>query len=185
MLEPFIGEIQIVAFNYAPRGWALCNGQFLPINQNQALFSILGTTYGGNGQTTFALPDFRSRQPMHWGSNMMGLSVSLGQRLGTEAETITASTLPAHVHALTGLSLQCSSAAATNRSPVNRVHAMEAAGVTAVYSSNANSAMSAQAITEFAPVLTAAGGGQPHTNLNPYLTLNFVIALQGIFPSQN
>ena len=98
MSDPFIAEIKLVAFNYAPRGWALCNGQLLPINQNQALFSLLGTTYGGNGTTTFALPDFRGRVPLHWGSGPGLPPVNLGERAGEEAHTLIQSELPAHNH---------------------------------------------------------------------------------------
>lgn len=180
MEYPFLGEILIVPFNFAPKGWAKCEGQLFPINQNQALFSLLGTQYGGNGQTNFALPDFRGRLPVHQGAAYIP-----GQKVGQEAVTLTINTIPAHVHAVSGLSLSCSSVAATLRTPAGNVPARESSGVTAVYSSNANAAMSAQAITGFVPTLALTGGSQPHENLAPFLTLTFIIALQGIFPSRN
>jgi microcystin-dependent protein len=181
MIDQHLGEILMFAGGVPPRGWALCNGQLLPINQNQALFSLLGTMYGGNGQTTFALPDLRGRRPAHVGGNV----TIQGARLGTEFDTITAQTMPAHVHDVTGLSIRTSSIAATSRSPVGAVPAVEASGVTAVYSSSPNAAMSAQSISGFSPELGSVGGGQPHENRPPFLAITFIIALQGIFPSRN
>jgi len=176
--SPYLGEIQMLAFPFAPRGWAACNGQLLAINQNQGLFALIGTTYGGNGQTNFALPDLRSRMPV-----MEGGGLTLGTKVGTESETLNITQLPAHAHVVTGLTLGAAAGAATLRSPANAVPALEARGVTAPYSSNASSAMSEQAISGFAPVLSSVGGSQPHTNLAPYLALHYVIALQGMFPS--
>lgn len=167
MSDPFLGEIKIVSFNYAPKGWASCNGQFLPINQNQALFSLLGTMYGGNGQTTFALPDFRGRVPIHVGGGF-----TQGQRGGEQAHTVTTSELPTHMH-----TAQVQPANANSANPVNTV----LAGIpTFAYRSNLS------ALTTLHPQsVTNVGGSQPHENRQPYLVLNFVVALQGIFPSRN
>ena len=166
MAEPFLGELKIVSFNFAPKGWALCNGQFLPINQNQALFSILGTTYGGNGQTTFALPDLRGRAPCHTGGGL-----DLGQKGGQEFHTLTQSEMPMHVHML-----MASSTAANNQLPANNVLALSPQQV---YTAPAN-------FTPMEPSsVSNIGGSQPHENRQPFLVLNIIIALQGIFPSQN
>lgn len=165
MGTPFLGEVKIVAFNFPPKGWAMCNGQFLPINQNQALFSILGTTYGGNGQTTFALPDLRGRTPLHFGDGF-----NLGEKGGEENHTVTNSEMPAHNHLV-----NASLAPADLNTPVGN---LPASGGQQVYGPTANNAMRANAITN-------VGGSQPHNNLSPLLVLNFVIALVGIFPSRN
>jgi microcystin-dependent protein len=167
MADPFLGEIKIISWNFAPQGWAFCNGQFLPINQNQALFSILGTTYGGNGQTTFALPDFRERVPFH-----MGNSFNLGQKGGENAHTLTISELPAHFHGM-----KASNVDGGEVFPVDKVW-----GKTAVNPYIAAGAANAV----MAPgTITNSGGSQPHENRQPYLVLNFIIALVGIFPSRN
>ncbi len=165
MTEPFIGEIQLFAFQFAPRGWAQCNGQLLPIMQNQALFSLLGTMYGGDGRTTFALPDLRGRVPLH-----VDAAYSQGQRGGEETHTLTVVELPAHTH--TPLA---SSAALSSPSPANAAWADMG---TASYAASPNTQMAANAI---AP----AGGSQPHENRSPFLTVGFCIALQGIFPSRS
>ncbi|HEY3102710.1 MAG TPA: tail fiber protein [Pyrinomonadaceae bacterium] len=170
MSEPFLGEIKIFSFVYAPRNWAMCNGQFLPINQNQALFSLLGTTYGGNGQTTFALPDLRSRVPMHEGGGHI-----LGEKAGSEAVTITQSQMPAHLHFLTGNNAQSVNANLVDN-PVGNYWAN--AGKAIFNTGAGNSAMSSQTVAN-------VGGSQPHENRSPFLTLNFCIALTGIFPTQN
>jgi microcystin-dependent protein len=166
MSEPFLSEIRIFSFNFAPRGWAFCNGQILPINQNQALFALLGTTYGGNGQTTFALPNLRGQVPIH-----MGNGHTLGEAAGNTSVTLNITQLPQHNHFLNG-----SRNAATLDSPTNNV----LGGL----STNAYGAPSA-----LAPMATGTvsnvGGSQPHNNMMPYLVLNFCIALQGIFPSRN
>jgi microcystin-dependent protein len=171
MSEPFLSEIKIVSFNFPPKGWALCNGQFLPINQNQALFSLLGTTYGGNGQTTFALPDLRGQVPIH-----VSNSHSLGEKAGTTAVTISQSSMPTHIH-----QAQASSTPHTanpeNYAPIaaNSLFGV----VNNLYGAPAN-------LTALLPsTLSNVGGSQPHENKQPYLVLNFIIALQGIFPSQN
>lgn len=166
MSEPFLGEIRAIAFNFPPRGWAFCNGQLLPINQNQALFSILGTTYGGNGQTSFALPNLQGRTPLHMGSGFI-----LGQNGGEEAHTLTVSEMAAHTHPAVA-----SSNAADQSSPANNYWAVSQSFT--VYAGSANETMAPQAVT-------AVGGSQPHANLSPYLVINFVIALLGIFPSRN
>lgn len=169
MSEPFLSEIKVVSFNFPPKGWALCNGQFLPINQNQALFALLGTTYGGNGQTTFALPDLRGRVPIHVGSGF-----TLGEKAGQEAHTITSQETPQHQHFFNAVTAQ-----ATTNTPTNAL--MLAASTPAfLYASSASNT------TAMAPAaVTNVGGSQPHQNMAPYLVLNFIIALQGIFPSQN
>jgi microcystin-dependent protein len=178
---PYLGEIQILSFqNPIPQGWAACNGQLLPINQNQGLFSILGTMYGGDGRVNFALPDLRSRMPV-----MDGAGLTIATKTGTESETLNITQVPTHVHGVSGLTLGSSASAATLRSPVNAVPAVEARGVTAPYSSNASSAMGAQAIAGFAPVLATAGSSQAHANMAPYLAMQYVISLQGIFPNQD
>ncbi len=171
MSTPFLAEIKIVSFNFAPKGWAACNGQLLPINQNQALFSLLGTTYGGNGQTTFALPDFRSRVPMHTGSGFV-----MGQSMGQEFHTVTMSEMPAHNHFLMG--------SKTEGNVVNPV--IGAVGnVLAADPGNCYSSGLSNAVTTNPATVSSLGGSQPHENRMPYLVLEFIIALQGIFPSRN
>ncbi len=172
MSEPFLSEIRIMSFNYAPKGWALCNGQLLPINQNQPLFALLGTTYGGNGQTNFALPDLRGSVPIHEGSGH-----TLGEKGGEQNHTLTMSELPQHIHDFsTNTCVQSASANATAGTPTSNYWANSGR---AAYSTGGVSlgAMSPQAVT-------TVGGSQPHPNMQPYLVLNFCIALQGIFPSQ-
>jgi microcystin-dependent protein len=165
MADPFLSEIRIVSFNFPPKGWALCNGQFLPINQNQALFSLLGTTYGGNGQTTFALPDLRGNVPIHFGSGF-----DLGQSAGQSAHTVTQSEMAQHIHFLQGTSATANQVVPTNR--------MAAVTPNAIYSSASN-------LLACKPSsVTNVGGSQAHNNMMPYLVLNMIIALQGIFPSQ-
>jgi microcystin-dependent protein len=165
MSEPFLAEIRIFSFNFAPKGWALCNGQILPINQNQALFALLGTTYGGDGRVTFALPNLQGKIPFHLGSGFV-----LGQSAGEVNHTLNISELPAHTHLPTA-----NSAGANQGSPPGNVWAT---GNQAAYAATVDTAMNPASIL---PV----GGSQPHTNMPPFLTLNFGIALQGIFPSQN
>ena len=166
MAEPFLAEIRIVSFGFPPRGWALCDGQLLPINQNQALFSLLGTTYGGNGQTTFGLPDLRARTPIHTGSGH-----TLGERGGEQAHTLGVAELPTHTHEVRASTSASGGAATPNGN----------------YLGGANNAYHAAAsLTSLQPAtVTTVGGSQAHLNLQPFLTLNFSIALQGIFPSRN
>ncbi|HEV7768228.1 MAG TPA: tail fiber protein [Thermoanaerobaculia bacterium] len=167
MAEPFLSEIRIFSFNFPPKSWAFCNGQFLPINQNQALFSLLGTTYGGNGQTTFALPNLQGRVPIH-----VGAGHALGEAAGTTAVTITQQTMPQHLHFLQGTSTVGTQAVPTGNVP--------ALFNLTIYSNNITN------LTAFAASsVSSVGGSQAHENMQPYLTLNFCIALQGIFPSQN
>jgi microcystin-dependent protein len=169
MAEPFLSEIRLFSFNFAPKGWAQCNGQLLPINQNQALFSLLGTTYGGNGQTTFALPDQRGRAALHMGPNY-----TLGQRAGEESHTVSLLEMPAHTHALNG-----TSEPGTEKLPGNNLLAKNApANAWAPASAGSLQAMHASTVG-------TVGGSQPHENRQPFLAVNFCIALQGIFPSQN
>lgn len=171
MSTPFIGEIKLVSFNFAPRNWALCNGQQLPIAQNQALFSLLGTTYGGNGITTFQLPDLRGRVPMHAGT-LGQESFSQGEALGTESVTLTAAQMPLHTHTVMASATGGQSHAANN---------VLATASQPLYG-NATGAVSLNSQSVSATGNTTP---QPHTNLQPYLTINFVIALQGLFPSRN
>ena len=171
MSEPFLSEIKLVSFNFAPKGWALCNGQFLPINQNQALFSLLGTTYGGNGQTNFALPNLRGRAPIHEGSGH-----TLGEAAGSSAVTLNIQQLPTHPHTLT--SNLCIGGQVVNAALGDPTGNYWANNGKAQYSTSApDASMHPSAVTN-------VGGSQPHTNMQPYLVLNFCIALQGIFPSQ-
>jgi microcystin-dependent protein len=165
MATPYLAEIRVFSFGFAPKGWALCNGQTLPINQNQALFSLLGTTYGGNGVTTFQLPNLQARMPVHVGSGYIQ-----GQTAGDSSHTLITSEMPAHNHIATGVSTNATVAAATN--------ATWAASAKNPYATSANVALASGA-------LSTLNGSQPHNNMPPYLTLNFCIALDGIFPSRN
>jgi microcystin-dependent protein len=167
MSEPFLGEIKIISWNYPPKGWAFCNGQFLPINQNQPLFALLGTMYGGNGQTTFALPDFRGKIPMH-----VGDGYNQGQTAGQYAHTVTLQEMPQHLHFL-----QATNNVGTTPNPD---------GTVILSKSVANSYGTATNLVAMNPAIVGnVGGSQPHENKQPYLVLNFIIALQGIFPSRN
>lgn len=170
MASPFIALIVQFGGNFAPRGWALCNGQILPIAQNTALFSILGTTYGGNGQTTFALPDMRSRVPVHPGQGPGLSSYDLGQAAGAESETLLATNMPAHSHTVS---------ASSNPTSKNPSGNLPAAFGTVAYGPTADVQMSPQMITG------PNGGSQPFEILQPYLAINFIICLEGIFPSRN
>lgn len=172
MSEPFLGEIRVVGFNFAPKGWAFCDGQILPINQNQSLYSLLGTTYGGDGRTTFALPDLRGRAPLHMGRGP-GLSErKQGSKMGTETVTLNTGTMPSHRHNLTG---------SNNDASVNNPqNAIPAKAAISVYSSSRT-----QSRVLFNDIVSHTGGGQAHTNMMPYLTLNYCIALRGLFPSRN
>jgi microcystin-dependent protein len=171
MAEPFVGEIRMFAGNFAPVGWEFCNGQLLPISENIALFTLVGTTYGGDGQTTFALPDLRGRVPMQQGTGP-GLSTRvIGTSLGTESVSLTAAQMPTHSH-----TVNASSGAASQTSPQGAVVARSA--IDRLYASPpATTNMTATAVG-------FTGGSQPHENRQPYLGINFIIAIFGIFPSQ-
>ena len=187
--EAYVGEIMIAAFGYPPKGWALCNGQLLPINQNQALFSLLGTFYGGNGQTTFALPNLQGRVAIGQGTSPTGTPYVIGETGGVNQVTLQTTQMPAHAHA-TGpvtASVPCDSGAANTVSPVAHAFAGEASGVTAVYAPAAPGALSdmnSAAVTfSGTPQLAVSGGGQPHDNRQPFLIVEFCICLLGVFPS--
>ena len=163
MAEPFLSEIRIMSFGFAPKGWALCNGQIMPINQNQALFALLGTTFGGDGRVNFALPNLQGRTPIHVGSGH-----TLGERGGEQAHTLSTAELPQHAHVL-----NATNANGATDNPVNNVLGAAAS----LYGTPGSLvAMSSQSTT-------SAGGSQAHLNMQPFLTLSFCIALQGIFPS--
>jgi microcystin-dependent protein len=166
MAEPFLSEVRIMSFVFAPKGWALCNGQLLPINQNQALFSLLGTTFGGDGRVNFALPDLRGRTPIHVGSGH-----TLGERGGEQAHTLSIAEIPTHTHVVNGSGTATGGSATPNNNFLG--------GANNAYHDPSN-------LTTLTPAtITNVGGSQAHLNMQPFLTLSFCIALQGIFPSPN
>jgi microcystin-dependent protein len=170
--QPYIGEIRMFGGNFAPMGWALCQGQLMPIDQNPALYQLIGTTYGGDGQTTFALPDLRSRVPVHMGQSAGTSNYVLGQQTGVETVTLAANQIPQHSHNPPA----CNSANGTSDNPAGN---RWAGSPTMLYLSGAgDSTMNAGAIG-------STGGSQPHDNMLPFLVVNFIISLFGIFPSQN
>jgi microcystin-dependent protein len=172
MADPFVAEIRIFPFNFAPKGWAFCNGQLLPISQNTALFSLLGTYYGGDGKSTFGLPDLQGSAPLHVGGNQPGPGLSLydlGEIGGSDTVTLLTSEMPGHTHSVMAQTVD----QGDNRIP----SPLRDLGNTQMYSS----AASASATLDPSAV-SVAGGGLPHNNLMPYLTLNFCIAMQGVFP---
>jgi microcystin-dependent protein len=166
MAEPFLSELRLMSFSFAPKGWALCNGQLLPINQNQPLFALLGTTFGGDGRVNFALPDLRDRTPIHVGSGHVN-----GERGGEEAHTLTISEIPTHVHAINAASSDADTATA--------------AGNLLARTSTRYAPPDASLVALQATTVGNVGGSQAHLNMEPYLTLSWCIALQGIFPSPN
>ena len=167
MAEPFLSEIRMASFNFPPKGWALCDGQLLPINQNQALFSLLGTTYGGDGRVNFALPDLRGRTPIHMGSGH-----TLGERGGEQAHTLSIAEIPQHTHMETATTATANSGAPSN------TRLLATSQGAAFYAGTSNPVPFA------AGAIGNVGGSQAHLNMQPFLVLNFCIALQGIFPSQ-
>jgi microcystin-dependent protein len=168
-MDAYLGEVKLLAFDWAPKGWAHCNGQILPIAQNQALFSLLGTVYGGNGITTFALPDMRGRAPVHMGHGQGRIPRQIGESAGQENHTLIQSELPLHNHVM-GVSSQ----PGTGTSPIGAFYAAQRGG----YAESGNVAFGSGAVG-------MAGGSQPHNNMPPYLALNFCICLQGLFPPRN
>jgi microcystin-dependent protein len=174
MSSPFVGEIRMYGFAFAPRGWALCNGQALAILQNQALFSLLGTTYGGNGVTTFSLPDLRGRVPVSFGAMPGGVTMVLGQAGGAETVTLNATTTPQHSH-----QVAATTTTANKRPPAGKLFAADNASVADYYRSpTAPVALDSRSLSN-------TGGSQPHNNMQPYTVTNYCIALQGLFPSRN
>ncbi len=170
MADPFVAEIRIFGFNFAPKGWATCDGQLLPISQNTALFSLLGTMYGGDGKSTFGLPDFRGGAPMHAGQGQGLTERQIGEASGSDTITLLQSEMPVHNHQING-----EPAFANSTDPAGKLFARPFGGGNMYRSSGTNTTVAVEAI---AP----SGGSLPHNNLQPYLTLNFCIALQGIFP---
>ncbi len=202
MSEPFIGEIKMVGFNFAPRSYAKCDGALLPISQNTAMFSLLGTEFGGDGRTTFGLPDLRGRTPMHQGHGPGLNPKSMGQKQGSENNTLQMNQMPSHYHPMTNveakitdtlsIKVPASNENATETSPVDNVPAVAISGTraTALYSAEANGAMKAfDTPLNTTAMLNAntqnAGGNTPINNLPPYQVVNFIIALQGLFPSRS
>lgn len=169
MAEPFLGEIRVMSFGFAPKGWALCNGQLLPINQNMALFSLMGTTYGGDGRVNFALPNLQGRIPIH-----TGVGHTLGEKGGEQGHTLSNSEMPTHTHTLKA---EGSAAAARSNLPTGNLASPQEANSFGAAGTSSSGAMSPGTITN-------VGGSQAHLNMQPFLTLNFCVALQGIFPSQ-
>jgi microcystin-dependent protein len=178
MSEPFLAEVRIVGFNFAPRGWALCDGQILPINQNQSLYSLLGTTYGGDGRTSFALPDMRGRSPIHKGnSNTGGSNHTLGQKSGEETHQLSEAEIPQHSH---GVMVSDVNGTNIGASPGNVY--LTHSKLEKRFSSKNTPDVDMNSTNEVNPPF---GGGQPHENMQPYLAVNFCIALTGLFPSRN
>lgn len=170
MADPFVAEVRIFPFNFAPRGWALCNGQLMPISQNTALFSLLGTTYGGDGKSTFALPDLQGAAPMHPGQGPGLSNHDLGEIGGSEAVTLLQSEMPAHAHTL-------------GVWPGDPADHFNPTNMTLARSNNGQAWASSNQLAPMSPsMVNPAGGNQPHNNMMPYLTLSFCIALQGVFP---
>ncbi len=171
MSEPFLAEVRIVGFNFAPRGWAFCDGQILPINQNQSLYSLLGTTYGGDGRTSFALPDLRGRAPMHVGRSNGGQDHTEGQKSGEETHTLAGNEMPQHDHDLIGTN----NGDALSDQPQGHIFARAAGNLYGSFGAS----------TQLHTSVLNVGGGQAHNNMQPYLAINFCIALRGLFPSRN
>ena len=173
-MDPFMGQIQSFGFSFAPRGWAKCDGQLVPIAQNAALFSLLGTTYGGDGKTTFALPDLRGREPIGKGQGAGLAAYAIGQKGGQETHTLTENEMPAHQHAFT---LNCNSTASDSKNPQNNVPGIAAGNVYA--------AAASQEVYMATMRSEASGGGQPFSIQDPYLVTNYCIALEGVYPNRS
>jgi microcystin-dependent protein len=171
MAQPYVGEIRIFAGNFAPAGWMFCDGQLLPISENETLFNLIGTTYGGDGQSTFALPQLQSRAPLHMGPGPGGISYQLAEQAGVESVTLTTGQIPAHAHPVFA-----SLGPGNQNSPVGSVTAT---------SSSVQIYIEDSVDSPFGAIVQPVGGSQPHDNLQPYLCVNFIISLFGIFPSQN
>jgi microcystin-dependent protein len=172
MAQPYVGEIRMFAGNFAPNGWMFCEGATLPISENDVLFQLIGTTYGGDGEETFNLPNLASRVPLHMGTGPDGTTYQIGEMAGTEQETLTVQQIPSHTHPLTAAATP-----GTQATPVGNVLAQAGGSVQLYYEGDPTGNMNAQAIT---PV----GGSQPHENTQPFLCINFIISLFGVFPSQ-
>jgi microcystin-dependent protein len=180
MVQPYIGEIRCFGFNFAPVGWATCSGQLLAIAENNALFAILGTTYGGDGVQTFGLPNLQGQVPMHWGTGG-GFATVIGESQGTSSVTLTSQQIPIHAHNVTAMSIPTGGVVDRVAIPTSNSFLSESQppnGVYATISPSINAAFAGNAIS-------SNGGSQPHDNMQPYLVLNFCIALEGIFPSRN
>jgi microcystin-dependent protein len=175
MADPFLGEIRLVGFNFAPTGWHICDGSLLNISAYSALFALIGTFYGGDGTTNFALPDLRGRTPIHYGADGFGNTYVIGQQAGAETVTLTQSTMPGHHHPLQG-----TTAAGDVASPNGRVLAQPASSHTLLYAAPSNPTVALNPAS-----VQPTGGGQPHDNLQPFLVLNYCIALQGAFPPRS
>jgi microcystin-dependent protein len=175
MADPFLGEIRLVGFNFAPTGWHICDGSLLNISAYGALFALIGTFYGGNGTTNFALPDLRGRTPVHYGADRFGNTYVIGQQTGAETVTLTQSTIPGHNHPLLG-----TTAAGNVVSPNGHVLAQPASAQTHLYAAPSNPVVALNPAS-----VQPTGGGQPHDNLQPFLVLTYCIALQGVFPSRS
>ena len=175
MSQPFIAEIRIFAGNFAPRGWAFCDGQLLPISQNTALFSLIGTTYGGDGRTTTGLPNLQGRAPMHPGRGPGLTARRLGARVGTETVTLTEAQIPQHTH-----TARAATTPATPEAPTNTASLAPSEGGVAYQSDTTTNLVDMASAT-----LSTTGGGQAHANMQPFLTLNFIIALVGVYPSRS
>ncbi|MCB0457738.1 MAG: tail fiber protein [Flavobacteriaceae bacterium] len=180
-MDPFIGQLMCVGFNFAPQGWALCQGQLLSISQNTALFSLLGTTYGGNGQTTFALPDLRGRAPIGWGSGPGLQNINLGEKSGSNTTTLNVTNLPSHNHSLSVSNANASQTAATAGASIATPGTLSGRTFTATNgftTATPNTILNAASIS---PV----GSNVPFNNMQPYIGMNWIIALFGIFPSRS
>ncbi len=172
MEQPYVGEVRMFAGNFPPNGWMFCEGQTLPISENEVLFQLIGTTYGGDGEETFNLPNLASRVPMHMGTGPDGTTYQIGEMAGTEQETLSIQQIPSHTHPFVA-----STSAATSNSPIGNV-VRASPSVDVHYSTNPDTNMNSQAITP-------RGGSQPHENMQPFLCINFIISLFGVFPSQS